>query len=94
MSQQQINPCLLEEWKRDGELLIIWGCERCHKKIPFYKQSPFVDDIMMMWADDHRYCDNCYRKINGIPVIREKVEISRISLLLEKYEFVEDGFFQ
>ena len=87
MALQQIKPELLSEWKEMGEILVIWGCPRCHKKMVFYKSDmPLIDDIHLIWAQDNKYCKKCYNKINGIVTIKKKIEVSRINLLLKKYE--------
>ena len=87
---QQIKPELLNEWKKKGELLRIWRCEGCYKKIPFYKQNPFIDMITMAWTHDHKYCWQCEKKMNGIT--KKKVQIPRINRLLEIYE-AEEGIY-
>jgi len=89
MALQQIKPAILDEWRKNGEILTIWGCERCYKKIPFYVENPFVDSIKMMWAKNHKYCKKCYNKINGIIIIIKSVHIPRINILLGKYEMPE-----
>ena len=89
MVLQQIKPELLERWKQKGELLVIWRCERCYKKIPFYKQIPFIDNIQLAWAHNHKYCDKCEKKIKGIHP-KKKVQILRINRLLEIYEPEEE----
>jgi len=90
MVLQQIKPELLDIWKSKGELLIIWGCERCYKKISFYKSNlPLIDVIHLAWTHNHRYCYKCEKKIKGISTVKKKIEIPRINRLLEKYEPLE-----
>ena len=91
MALQQIRPKLLKEWKKKGDLLVIWRCERCYKKIPFYKQNPFIDNIRLAWTHNHKYCDKCEKKLkkNNRPK-ENNPENLRINLLLEKYEFYEE----
>ena len=60
----QINPELLEKWKKNGELLIIWRCERCYKKLPLYKsKNPLINSIYLSWTKYHQYCDKCKKKL-------------------------------
>ena len=91
MVLQQIKPELLNEWKKKGDLLAIWRCERCYKKIPFYKQNPFIDNISLAWVHNHKYCDKCEKKIkknNPRPnIILKNLRINR---LLKKYEFYDE----
>ena len=93
MALQQIKPELLNEWKKKGKLIGIWRCERCYKKIPFYKEMPLIDMIHLCWAHDHKYCPKCEKKIKGINTIKKKEEILRINHLLEKYEPPEEDWF-
>lgn len=89
----QIKPELLNEWKKQGEILAIWGCPRCHKKVVFYKSDrPLINSIHWAWAHNHEYCEKCYNKINGVITVKKKVEISRINLLLKKYEPPEESW--
>lgn len=90
MMAPQIKLELLREWKKKGELLIIWRCEKCFIKIPFYKSgSPFIDSIYLWWAHDHKYCDKCKKEKNNNPK-EENTEDKRIKNLLEKYEPPEE----
>jgi hypothetical protein len=82
--QQQIKLELLNEWGKKGELLTIFGCECCNKQIPFYKQTPFIDEIILNWVKDHKLCYKC-----GRGIIKKKDKIPRINLLLEMYESKE-----
>lgn len=80
---QQIKPQLLQEWEKEGEILVVWRCERCYKKIPFYKtNNSFIDMIHLMWAQDHKYCSRCMNKKKDKMIIK----IPRIIKILEKYE--------
>ncbi len=82
----QINPELLNKWKKKGELIVIWRCERCCKKIPFYKSNmSLINMITLAWTHNHKYCPKCKKKIKGIPN-KKKVQIPRINRLLEIYE--------
>ena len=92
MALQQIQPELLKKWKKKGELIVIWRCERCYKKIPFYKQNPFIDNISLAWAHDHKYCDKCEKKIkkNNPGLQNTNPENLRINILLKKYEFHDE----
>lgn len=88
----QIKPELLNKWKNKGNLIIIWRCECCYKKIPFYKSDmPIIDMIHFAWARDHKYCDKCEKKLKGIPLFKKK-EIPRINQLLEIYEPPEENW--
>jgi len=85
----QIKLELLEEWKKKGKLLVIWRCERCYRKIPFFKSgNPLIDSIYLWWVRDHKYCYNCEKKIKkkNNPKPKQDTEIIRIGNLLEKYE--------
>lgn len=85
----QIKLELLKEWEKKGKLLIIWRCERCYKKIPFYKSgNPLIDSIYLWWAKDHKYCEDCEKKLKNKnnPKVKEDTEIIKIVNLLEKYE--------
>ena len=94
MALLQIEPELLNEWKKEGELLIIWKCERCFEKIPFYKSgNELIDSIYLWWAHDHKYCWRCEKKINGIKDKKKEI-IPRINSLLEKYEPVEEYYIE
>jgi len=92
MALKQIKPELLKEFKKKGDLLIIWRCERCYKKIPFYKQNLFIDNISLAWAHNHKYCDKCEKKIkkNNSGFEEEDIKNLRITRLLKKYEFYEE----
>ena len=85
--QTQISPKLLEEWKKKGELIGIWRCERCFRKVPFYKSgNEMVDMIHLAAARDHKYCLRCREKIkkNNNPL--NKVKKLRINILIQRYE--------
>ena len=88
----QIKPQLIQEWKKNGEILIIWGCGGCFKKVPLYKSdNPLVNSILLSFAKFEKYCPKCKQK--KFP--KEKV-ICKISTLLEKYEGIfieEDDYF-
>lgn len=84
MSLQQIEPRLLTLLQKKGELLVIWRCERCYKIIPFYKQNHFIDNIILAWAHDHRFCNRCLN-----PIKKKVNPDNRVYRLLEKYEFYE-----
>jgi len=93
MMAPQIKLELLEEFKKKGKLLVIWRCERCFKKIPFYNQGnshygELANMICLCWAKDHKYCSSCEKKIKNKnnPKPKQDTEIMRISSLLEKYE--------
>ncbi len=92
MALKQINPQLLREWNEKGEILAIWGCHRCFKKIPFYKtDNPLIDSILLSFAKFEKYCVKCKKK----KFIKKKV-ICRESMLLRKYEGIiieEDDYF-
>ena len=92
MNLPQIKPELLNEWKKKGEILIIWRCERCYKKSVFYKSDmPLINGISLAWAHNHKYCQQCEKKMNGI-TIKKKVKVLRINRLLEKYEPPEEDW--
>lgn len=87
MTLQQIKPELLEEWKKEGEILVIFRCEQCYKKIPFYKtDDELIDMIYLTWVRDHKYCNRCEDKKKGNSKLK-KEKPPRINRLLEKYEF-------
>ncbi len=85
---QQIKPELLKKWQKKGELLVIWRCDRCYKKIPFYKSgNEFIDGIYLWWAHDHKYCPECRKKLEGNNLKpKENPNDKRIKDLLDKYE--------
>ena len=88
----QIKPELLNKWKSMGKLIIIWRCERCYKKLLFYKSDmSLIDMIHFAWAKDHKYCNKCEKKLKGIKPSKKK-EIPRINQLLEIYEPLEDDW--
>ena len=89
MALQQIRPELLNEWRKKGDLIAIWRCERCYHKIPFFKQNPFIDNISLAWAHNHKYCLKCEKIIKGMPT-KKKEKIPRINRLLKKYEFYDE----
>ncbi len=82
---KQINPQLLREWKKQGELIAIWRCERCFKKIPFYKtDNELVNMIYLAFVRNEKYCNECKRKLEKHPEVKKKV--IREIILLKKYE--------
>lgn len=84
----QIDQKQLQEWGKRGELLIIWGCEKCSKKIPFYKSgNDKIDAIILCWCHDHHFCDNCIKPKSN--PIKKNPEIERINFLLETYGTIE-----
>ena len=88
MMAPQIQQELINEWKKKGELISIWGCDRCFKKIPFYKSGDeVIDHIYLWWSRDHKYCDSCKKKIeNNNKIIKKPDQGQNIKELLEKYE--------
>lgn len=83
----QINPKLLEEWKKVGEILIVWRCNRCFKKIPFYKtDNDLINSIHLSFAQFEKHCLKCKEKLNPTRVLKETGR--REILLLKKYENV------
>ena len=59
-----IDPQLLERWKKQGELLTIFRCPRCFKKIPFYKtNNELINSIYLFWVREHEYCPKCEKII-------------------------------
>ena len=87
MALLQINPKLLEEWKKEGEIIALWRCNRCFKKIPLYKtDNELINSIYLSFAKFERYCPACFRKLNPIKVPKKKVR--REVILLKKYENV------
>lgn len=85
--QTQINPELLQEWKKKGELIAIWRCSRCYKKVLFYKSgNAIIDGIYLAWVHDHEYCQRCEAKLkkNNNPLKKEKMP--RINILIQRYE--------
>ena len=86
----QIKPELLNKLKSEGKLLVIWRCEHCYKKLPFYKSDiPLINMIYLAWARDHKYCGKCEKKLMGYKPPKKK-EIPRINQLLEIYGRVLD----
>ena len=84
---QGIKPQLIQEWQKEGEILVIWRCQRCFKKIPFYKtNNPLIDSIYLAFANFEQYCDKCKKKLNPQPSFKKKVR--REIILLKKYENV------
>ena len=84
---QQISPKLLSEWKKQGELIAIFRCERCFKKIPFYKtNNELVNMIYISYAKNERFCVECRKKLEKHPEVKKKV--IREIILLKKYEGV------
>ena len=82
---QQINPELLREWKKGGELIAIWRCNKCFKKIPLYKtNSELVNSIYLSFARFEKYCPICKLKISAGSIPQKKVR--REIILLRKYE--------
>jgi len=83
---QQINPQIIDEWKKEGELLAIWRCEGCFKKVPFYKtDNELVNMIYLSFARNEKYCHSCKKKNNPKPILKKKC---REIILLKKYEGV------
>lgn len=82
---KQINPQILREWKKKGELLAIWRCEKCFRKVPLYKtDNPLVNSIYLSSARYEKYCQKCKKtniKKNNPGPIREII-------LLRRYEGV------
>ena len=67
---KEINPQLLREWKKGGELLTIWRCEKCFQKVPLYKtDNPLVNSIYLSFAKHEKYCLKC--KKNMKPKIKK-----------------------
>lgn len=61
----QISKKLLDEWKKDGKILVIWRCERCYKKVPFYRtKNPLINSIYLAFAENEKYCWRCKKKVN------------------------------
>ena len=88
---QQINKELLEEWERKGELLMIWQCEKCFRKIPFYKsENELINALYLWWGHDHKFCDKCIKKLNPLPKQEENFEDKRVKYLLETYGLEEE----
>ncbi len=85
---EQINPQLLEEWKKEGELLTIFRCPRCFNKIPFYKtNNELINAIYITWARNHEYCPKCEKIRNRENTTKKKVP--RIIAIIEKYDLVK-----
>jgi len=60
----QIKTELINEWKKRGKLLTIWRCERCYKKVPFYKtKNPLINSIYLAFAETEKYCWKCKKKL-------------------------------
>ena len=82
---QAIKPQLLREWQKEGEILTIWRCNRCFRKVPLYKtDNPIVNSIYLAFANFEKYCDKCKKKLN--PTIVLKRNVRREIILLKKYE--------
>ena len=82
---RQINPQLLSEWKKEGEILAIWQCERCHKQIPFYKTgNPLIDFLYESFAHNEKYCCKCKLRLQNLS--KQKNTSTRTIKLLKKYE--------
>ena len=82
----QINPQLLKKWKKDGELLTIWSCEKCFKKIPFYKnKNLLVNSIYLSFSKHEKYCLKCKRNMNKTDT-KKKNNPCREIFLLRRYE--------
>lgn len=92
---QQINPKLLNEWKKEGEIITIWECNKCFKKIPFYKtDNLLVNSIYLSFAKFEEYCLKCLNKMNSKQIPKKKVR--REIILLRRYEGIiieEDSYF-
>ena len=81
----QINPQILQEWKKEGELITIWRCNKCFKKIPLYKtDNPLINTIYISFAQFEKFCPKC--KMGEKPIVKKKIR--REIILLEKYEGV------
>ena len=77
----------MQEWKKEGEILIIWQCNRCFKKIPLYKtNNSLVNSIYLSFARNEKYCEKCKKKLN--PKIIFKIKEIKEIRLLEIYEGV------
>ena len=86
---KQINPQLLREWKKEGELLAIWRCEKCFMKIPLYKtNSPLVNSIYLSFASHEKYCLKCRKNKSKIKKRNPGSNPSRELILLRRYEGV------
>ena len=84
---QAIKPQLLQEWQKQGEILAIWRCNRCFKKIPLYKtNNDLINSIYLAFANFEKYCPRCKEKMNPTRAPKEKVR--REIILLKKYENV------
>ncbi len=84
----KINPQTLEKWKKEGELLTIFRCPRCFKKIPFYETGDeLINSIYLAWASNHYYCPKCEKiKTHGDII---KKQVPRIITIIEKYDSVK-----
>jgi len=81
----QINHQLLKDWEKQGELLAVWRCDSCFKKVPFYKtDNPIINAIYLSVARYEKYCDKCKKKLANIPH-KKKIIIKEVRLL-KKYE--------
>ena len=90
---RQINPQILQEWKKKGEILCIFGCERCYRKTVFYKSNnPIVDTIHQLSAKNRKYCFQCESKLKKN--VKIKKEVPRINFLLEMYEPYREPFLE
>ncbi len=97
---KQINPQLLKEWGKEGELLTIWRCEKCFKKIPLYKtNNPLVNSIYLSFASYEKYCPKCKKsmkpdvKKNNPGPVREIILLKRYEgVIIEKTEKPLDFF--
>ena len=86
---QQINPQIIDEWKKEGELLAIWRCKRCFKKILLYKtDNPFINSIYLSFANFEKYCTKCLNKTNKSQILKKKMK--REIILLRKYEGIDE----
>jgi len=84
---QQINPQLLREWNKKGDILTIWRCENCFKKIPLYKtNNELINSIYFSFARFEKFCPKCRAKMKGNPIVKKKIR--REVILLRKYEGV------
>ncbi len=97
---KQIDPQLLREWKKEGELIAIWRCEKCFRKVPLYKtDSELVNFIYRSFARYEKYCPKCKKKNkpnikkNNPGPIREIILLRKYEgVIIEKYEEPLDFF--
>ncbi len=86
---KQINPQLLREWKKEGELIAIWRCEKCFRKVPFYKtDNELVNLIHLSFARYEKYCLKCKKNMGKLNIKKKNPEPRRELILLRRYEGV------